>query len=149
MFFYNSTGHEEISASGTSYLNRTEAAHIEKLVTYLIRAGLKASQIGVITPYDGQRAYISSLFTRQTTLSQMLYADIEIASVDAFQGREKDFILLSCVRSNQNLGKHRTLMLQNTHTNKANRQIHVNDFSRSFRYESVLQVSDFYKIHDD
>lgn len=105
MFFYNCTGHEEISASGTSYLNRTEAAHIEKLITYLIKSGLKSSQIGVITPYDGQRAYISSLFTRQTTLTQSLYADTEVASVDAFQGREKDFILLSCVRSNQNLGK--------------------------------------------
>lgn len=105
MFFYNCTGHEEISASGTSYLNRTEAAHIEKLITYLIKSGLKASQIGVITPYDGQRAYISSLFTRQTTLTNSLYADTEVASVDAFQGREKDFILLSCVRSNQNLGE--------------------------------------------
>eukprot|EP00917_Polyrhabdina_sp_WS-2016_P013318 GHVP01029328.1.p1 GENE.GHVP01029328.1~~GHVP01029328.1.p1 ORF type:complete len:938 (+),score=153.54 GHVP01029328.1:1100-3913(+) len=104
MFFYNSTGHEEISASGTSYLNRVEAANIEKLVTALIKGGLKSHQIGIITPYDGQRAYISSQFQRQTLLNPTLYTDIEVASVDAFQGREKDFILLSCVRSNQNLG---------------------------------------------
>lgn len=103
-FFYNSSGAEEISASGTSYLNRTEAANIEKLVTYLLKAGLRASQIGVITPYEGQRAYISALFQRQTMMSAPAYQDIEIASVDAFQGREKDFILLSCVRSNQNQG---------------------------------------------
>merc|ERR1739838_863808 len=104
MFFYHSVGTEEISASGTSYLNRCEAQNVGKLVTWLLKCGIKSKQVGVITPYDGQRAYITQMFTRQTTLKQAQYQDIEIASVDAFQGREKDFILLSCVRSNENLG---------------------------------------------
>mmetsp|Transcript_30769 Transcript_30769/g.65143 ORF Transcript_30769/g.65143 Transcript_30769/m.65143 type:complete len:1081 (-) Transcript_30769:323-3565(-) len=104
MYFYNSTGGEEISASGTSYLNRTEASNIEKLVTYFLKAGVKPHQVGVITPYEGQRAYICSVFQRQTAFSHKQYEEIEVASVDSFQGREKDFILLSCVRSNQNQG---------------------------------------------
>ncbi|KAJ6934891.1 hypothetical protein NC651_009782 [Populus alba x Populus x berolinensis] len=35
MFFYVQMGQEEISASGTSYLNRTEAANVEKNCNYV------------------------------------------------------------------------------------------------------------------
>jgi regulator of nonsense transcripts 1 len=104
MFFYASVGQEEVSASGTSYLNRTEAANVEKLVSRFLSGGASPDQVGVITPYEGQRAYIVSYMMRNGSLQQKLYADIEVASVDAFQGREKDFIILSCVRSNEKQG---------------------------------------------
>lgn len=38
-------GQEEISASGTSYLNRTEAANVEKIVTTFLRSGIVPSQV--------------------------------------------------------------------------------------------------------
>lgn len=38
------------------------------------------------------------------SLKKELYKEIEVASVDAFQGREKDYIILSCVRSNEHQG---------------------------------------------
>jgi len=41
--FYVQLGSEEISASGTSYLNRTEAASVEKVVTYLLKSGEEGS----------------------------------------------------------------------------------------------------------
>ena len=93
-----------MSASGTSYLNRTEAAHVEKLVSRFLDGGATPDQVGVVTPYEGQRAYIVSYMQRNGSLPQKLYADIEVASVDAFQGREKDYIILSCVRSNDRQG---------------------------------------------
>ncbi len=58
-------------------------------------------QIGVITPYEGQRSYVVSYMQRHGTLRKQLYDEIEVASVDSFQGREKDFIIVSCVRSNE------------------------------------------------
>ncbi|KAJ6794198.1 regulator of nonsense transcripts 1-like protein [Iris pallida] len=104
MFFYVQMGQEEISASGTSYLNRTEAANVEKIVTTFLRSGVLPGQIGVITPYEGQRAYIVNYMSRNGSLRQQLYKEIEVASVDSFQGREKDYIILSCVRSNEHQG---------------------------------------------
>ncbi|PIA32540.1 hypothetical protein AQUCO_04400027v1 [Aquilegia coerulea] len=104
MFFYVQMGQEEISASGTSYLNRTEAGNVEKIVTTFLRSGVVPNQIGVITPYEGQRAYIVNYMSRNGALRQQLYKEIEVASVDSFQGREKDYIILSCVRSNEHQG---------------------------------------------
>jgi regulator of nonsense transcripts 1 len=104
MFFYATTGQEEISSSGTSYLNRTEAATVEKIATRFLRSGVKPEQIGIITPYEGQRAYLVQYMQFSGALHSKLYQEIEVASVDAFQGREKDFIILSCVRANEHQG---------------------------------------------
>ncbi|ODM97533.1 Regulator of nonsense transcripts 1 [Orchesella cincta] len=104
LMFYVTMGQEEISASGTSYLNRTEAANVEKVTTKLLKAGIRPEQIGIVTPYEGQRAYLVQYMQANGALNTKLYLEIEVASVDAFQGREKDFIILSCVRSNDQQG---------------------------------------------
>ncbi|KAK9894585.1 hypothetical protein P389DRAFT_184248 [Cystobasidium minutum MCA 4210] len=104
MCFHQNLGQEEISSSGTSYLNRTEAANVEKIVTRFFKAGVVPSQIGIITPYEGQRSYITNFMQFNGALRKDLYKEIEVASVDAFQGREKDYIILSCVRSNEHQG---------------------------------------------
>ncbi|KAL7005337.1 ATP-dependent RNA helicase [Cystobasidiomycetes sp. EMM_F5] len=104
MYFHQNLGQEEISSSGTSFLNRTEAANVEKIVTRFFKAGVLPSQIGIVTPYEGQRSFITNFMQLNGTLRKDLYKEIEVASVDAFQGREKDYIILSCVRSNEHQG---------------------------------------------
>jgi len=104
MMFLSCIGQEEISGSGTSYLNRTEATAVEKVVTQFLKGGVLPEKIGVITPYEGQRAYVVSYMARAGTLRQALYQQIEVASVDSYQGREKDIVIISCVRSNAEQG---------------------------------------------
>lgn len=104
MFFWISTGSEEMGNTGTSFLNRAEGSNVEKLVTYMLKAGVTPDQIGVVTPYEGQRAYVVSHMQKSGPLRTELYKDVEVASVDSFQGREKDFIIVSCVRSNVQQG---------------------------------------------
>eukprot|EP00890_Picochlorum_soloecismus_P003014 jgi/Picsp_1/3713/NSC_06549-R1_regulator of nonsense transcripts 1 len=101
MFWAQSSGIEEIASTGISYLNRTESNSIEIIITRLLELEVKPSTIGVITPYEGQRAQVVSILSKVGALRNMAHAEIEVSSVDSFQGREKDYIILSCVRSNK------------------------------------------------
>jgi len=84
MFFYHSVSNEEISASGTSFLNRKEAENVEQVVSSFFNAGLRPDQIGIITPYEGQRAFIMNYMARHGQLDPQFYKEIEVASVDSF-----------------------------------------------------------------
>ncbi len=46
---------------------------MEKIATRFLRAGVKPEQIGIITPYEGQRAYIVSYMQFGGSLHGNLY----------------------------------------------------------------------------
>ncbi|XP_049850318.1 uncharacterized protein LOC126322426 [Schistocerca gregaria] len=140
-FFYASFGQEEISASGTSFLNRSEANICERLLMHFLKAGVKPQQIGVITPYEGQRAYLVNCFKRILPVETVEH--IEVASVDSFQGREKDFIIFSCVRSNESASlSHPSLGSNNT--NFSGGQNHYHNSGNGNRYSSNNSVINNY-----
>lgn len=70
--------------------SRLVCGHVERLLA----AGVPATGIGVITPYNAQ---VDNLRRRLEGLAKGL----EIDTVDGFQGREKEAIVLSLVRSNE------------------------------------------------
>lgn len=78
---------------GDSKSNETEAAVAAMHVTHLIEAGVKEEDIAIVTPYNAQLAILSSLLKTR-------YPNIELGSVDGFQGREKEAVVVSLVRSN-------------------------------------------------
>ncbi|XP_018522255.1 DNA replication ATP-dependent helicase/nuclease DNA2 [Lates calcarifer] len=82
---------ELVEQGGVS--NHTEAALIHKLLSLLIKAGCKPSDIGVIAPYRQQLKSISAL------LQSSAFIGVEVNTVDRYQGRDKSLIVLSFVRS--------------------------------------------------
>ena len=59
------------------FFYRTEAANVEKIATRFLRAGVKPEQIGVITPYEGQRAYLVQYMQYSGSLHANLYLVIK------------------------------------------------------------------------
>ena len=83
---------EEQEEETESRLNRQEAALAAKQVRALLAAGLAPEQVAVITPYRGQVRLLRELLRE--------FPALEIDSVDGFQGREKEAVVISLVRSN-------------------------------------------------
>ncbi|WP_353662068.1 IGHMBP2 family helicase [Hydrogenimonas sp. SS33] len=85
--------HERLPERSTSYENPTEAAWVVKVAETLVRCGVAEEDIGIITPYLSQVKLIRRLLEAKGLAC-------ETKSVDGFQGREKEVILISFVRSN-------------------------------------------------
>lgn len=95
---------------GLSFINVAEVAAIETLLESVIYAGdVKPEEIGVISPYAAQVRKIRRAVAhsrrikgdRSLSSSKSSEKGIEICSVDGFQGREKELIIVSTVRANQ------------------------------------------------
>lgn len=117
--------------SGFTYNNRHECDAIVKVIYKLIMdKGVKHDQIGVITPYSAQRDLISETLVEDDVVNpgrvameqerdeaDLLDAGIGrsnggkntiniingvyVATIDSFQGHEKEFVIFSCVRNNK------------------------------------------------
>ncbi len=83
---------ERLPDRSTSYENLTEASIVKELVQELLAMGAKEEYIGIITPYAAQVKLIKKI------LDPLL---VEVKSVDGFQGREKEIVIISFVRSNE------------------------------------------------
>ena len=85
-------GFEEMLEAGSeSRYNPEEAELVIHELKKLIALGVPPKDIAVISPYSAQVRLITSRFS---------LSDLEIDSVDGFQGREKELVIVSLVRSN-------------------------------------------------
>ncbi|OWM65612.1 uncharacterized protein LOC116201312 [Punica granatum] len=101
-FINVSEGREECENNGTSLRNLVEAAVALQILGNLYEAWSLSSKqklnVGIISPYAGQVGEISKRLGEKYENSDGF--TVTINTVDGFQGKEKDIIILSTVRSN-------------------------------------------------
>lgn len=92
--FVDTTGmaDEAHDPTSRSIFNEVEIRLVAVALRELLDAGVQRSQIGVVAPYSAQVARLAALPEAE---------GIEVATVNAFQGREAEAILMSFTRSNQ------------------------------------------------
>jgi superfamily I DNA and/or RNA helicase len=83
---------EESEPEGESRFNPLEAELVVKKLEALLAAGLPPAAIAVISPYAAQVRLLRQRIPQ---------AEVEVDSVDGFQGREKEAVIVSLVRSNR------------------------------------------------
>ncbi|KAM7197362.1 tripartite DNA replication factor [Rhypophila sp. PSN 637] len=101
-------------AKGNRIVNPCEAKVVAQLVDALLTVGVPAEEIGVMTHYRSQLALLKHVVKGTlsgTTASTSSHAtagggyipspNIEMHTADRFQGRDKDVVVLSLVRSNE------------------------------------------------
>lgn len=82
---------EELEPDGESKLNPQEGQFVVSKVRELCEHGVKPADIAVIAPYAAQVRWIRE---------RMPFAAVEVDTVDGFQGREKEVVIITLVRSN-------------------------------------------------
>lgn len=99
LIWYDTQGDDFLEQSSeediiiASKFNENEALLVRKHTMDLIDSNVPQEAIGIISPYSAQTSLLKKIIRES-------YPLIEISTVDGFQGREKEVIILSLVRSN-------------------------------------------------
>jgi len=91
---------EEAQGPSQSYRNEAEADVVAREAERLFEAGIPPEDIGVITPYAAQVGTIRGALLDCAAPAGTAVEDVKVATIDAFQGSEREAILVSFVRSN-------------------------------------------------
>ncbi len=83
--------YEDEVGSGCS--NTKEAKYVAYIVSLFIKKGIKAEDIGVVTPFVKQKLSVEEF------LNDIRIKGVEVDTVHKFQGREKEIIIMSFARS--------------------------------------------------
>jgi regulator of nonsense transcripts 1 len=103
IMFIHIEGTEQQMERGTSVYNEAEVQIVGAILRKLSSNHVNGARIGIVTPYAAQRVRIYEEI--ESTVKRKAKRPM-VASVESFQGAERDYIIISCVRSNdeQNIG---------------------------------------------
>ncbi len=92
--FVDINGEQQWRREFSGSVNPTEVEVAADVVDALIDSGTVApDELGVITPYRGQRSLIADELTS--------HAEVEVSTVDGFQGREREVVVFCTVNTKQ------------------------------------------------
>lgn len=103
--FFNLRGRQNINDKTKSLYNTTECKVILEIIESLYRKFPNidwSNKIGVISPYKEQVRLLKKTFVDKYGF--LITKQIDFNTVDGFQGQEKDIIIFSCVRAENNTG---------------------------------------------
>ena len=126
-------GHEEsVGDDEGSKSNPGEAGIVVRIVQELRDANVPAAAIAVITPYNAQVQWLRSRLCGE--------GELEISTVDGLQGREKEAVIVSLVRSNERgeVGFLAELRRLNVALTRARRHLTVIGDSATLAHDSDL-----------
>jgi len=118
-----------------SIINEIEAEIAIKLANDYLKIGLTEDDIGIISPYADQVKIIQEK------------TPVEVKTVDGFQGREKEIIIISTVRSNENgnIGFLRDLRRLNVAITRAKRKLiiigNINTLKTNPTYARLIEFA--------
>lgn len=96
--------------ASSTFQNEAEAVRVVSLIKQILRFDQQynlnaATKIGVVTPYNGQVQLVKGMLARDDEFKELVESlpssSVEVNSVDGYQGRERDIIIFSAVRSNR------------------------------------------------
>ncbi|TIC95581.1 Helicase required for RNAi-mediated heterochromatin assembly 1 [Colletotrichum higginsianum] len=103
--------HAESSDRYSSKFNAFEADMVVGLYDYLVLNGTIPSDITILTFYNGQKSYILNSLRRKYSFASRYAGDgeddagPEVQTVDGYQGKENEIVLVSVTRSPKNRSK--------------------------------------------
>ncbi|MCX7999776.1 MAG: AAA domain-containing protein, partial [Leptospiraceae bacterium] len=92
-----SDNNETWDIESQSYTNETEIEILYKIFETELE-NIKSASIGILSPYSAQVEKLKQRFSQYLTLNNL---NLEINTIDSFQGSERDVVFLSLVRSNE------------------------------------------------
>ncbi|XP_043691441.1 probable RNA helicase SDE3 isoform X2 [Telopea speciosissima] len=93
VLFIGIQGCDEREGNNPSWFNRIEASKVVEIIRKLRRGEVNESDVGIITPYRQQ------VLKLKKALENLDMQDVKVGSVEQFQGQEREFIIVSTVRS--------------------------------------------------
>ena len=123
---------ERTRRGSTSKENVGEARLVRAIAERLLSLGIPPEEIAVISPYDDQVSLMKTMLQVE---------GLEIKTVDGFQGREKEVVIVSFVRSNKrgDIGFLRDLRRLNVSITRAKRKLVLIGDSSTLEHEGCYR----------